>query len=97
MKAVSLGFQFDNVDGWSMREYALGHVTYPLNLSGRSVTLVSSGRQSPDIYDLTVDVLRPDHAAQRIWSFNERPHLVTKQEYQRIFTSGDRNDFESDH
>jgi len=70
MKAASYGFQFDDVDGWSMRDYALGHVTYPLTLGGRS---------------------------RRIWSLDERPHRVTKAEYERLFTSSDRERTGLDH
>ena len=97
MKAASYGFQFDDVDGWSMREYALGHVTYPLTLGGRSLTLLSSGRQWPKVYDLSVDLVLPDQSLRRIWSLDERPHRVTKAEYERLFTSSDRERTGLDH
>jgi hypothetical protein len=78
------GAQFDNVDGWSMREYALGHVTYPVTLNGHSVTIVSSGETWP-LGDVSVDLVRPGTAPQRIWTLDERSRIVSRTEYERIF------------
>ena len=85
MKAASRGFQFDDIEGWSMREYALGRVRYPLTLNGQPVTFVSSGRVPPAIYEPSVDVIRSGQNPQRIWYLDERPHRVSKAEYDKIF------------
>jgi hypothetical protein len=81
------GSQFDNIEGWSMRENALGRVdSYRITLNGQPLTLVSSGRKWPR-GEISLDLIRPGQAPQRIWSNDERPHVVTKTEYQRILVA----------
>jgi hypothetical protein len=82
------GLQFDNVEGWSMREQglALGHVTYPLTLNHQQVTYISTGRR--DSYSpLTVDIKFQTSPPQRIWSFEGGPHPISKAEYESIFNN----------
>jgi hypothetical protein len=80
--ATARGFQFDNVEGWSKREQALGHVTYPLTLNHQQVTYISSGdHDSP----LTVYVKFQAAPPQKIWYFENGAHPVGKKEYEAIF------------
>jgi hypothetical protein len=84
VKEAQRGYQFDDVDGWSMREYPLGRTTYHLTLNGQPLTLVSSGRTWP-IGNVSVDLIRAGQTPERIWSLDERPHIVSKAEYEKIF------------
>jgi len=80
------GFQFDNVEGWSMRKdgLALGHVTYPLTLNHRQVTYISSGDyESP----LTIYVKFQAGPPQKIWYFENGPSPISKKEYESIFNN----------
>jgi hypothetical protein len=84
--ATARGFQFDNVEGWSMREQglALGHVTYALTLNHQQVTYISSGDyDSPS----TVYVKFQAGPPQKIWYFENGPHLISKKEYEGIFNN----------
>jgi hypothetical protein len=84
VKAPSFGYQFDNIDGWSMRTLAQGNPKYQLALNGEPVTISFSGEMWPQ-EPVSVDVQRPGQPAQRIWEFDGRPHRVSKPDYQHIF------------
>jgi hypothetical protein len=87
-------WEFDNIDGWSMRQ--LGAVGPKYQFKGRPVTLtqvtlggqpvsfIFSGETFPQM-PISVDLLRSDQSPQTIWSFDGRPHRVSKTEYERIF------------
>lgn len=89
------GPSFDNVGGWSMRtaagevlstsptDYVEKDAKVTLSLDGEEMTFVmNSGYIS---YQASVDLLRPGKPAERIWQFNERPHMISRAEYQRLF------------
>lgn len=77
-------WEFDNVDGWSMRGFGQTPPNYQLVLNGQPVTLVFSGETWPP-KPLSVDLSRPGQAPQRIWTFDGRPRRVSRAEYERIF------------
>jgi hypothetical protein len=83
-KPDSHPWQFDDVDGWSMRDFGQTPPRYQLVLNGQPVTIVFSGETWPP-KPLSVDLVRPGQAVQRIWTFDGRPHRVSKAEYERIF------------
>lgn len=89
------GPSFDNVGGWSMRtaagevlrhsptDYTEKDAKVTLRLDGEETTFVmNSGYIS---YQAYVDLLRPGKPAERIWEYNERPHMISRAEYQHIF------------
>ncbi|HEX5425294.1 MAG TPA: hypothetical protein VFW94_17225 [Candidatus Acidoferrales bacterium] len=89
------GPSFDNIGGWSMRtaagevlrrsptDYVEKDAKVTLSLDGEEMTFVmNSGYIS---YQASVDLLRPGKPAERIWQFNERPHMISRAEYQRLF------------
>jgi hypothetical protein len=84
MKEAQRSFRFDDVDGWSMREYALSRVTYPLILKGQPMSIVSSGRGQPRS-EGSVELIRPGKPPLEIWRLDERPHIVSKAEYEHMF------------
>jgi hypothetical protein len=79
-------WEFDNVDGWSMRGFGQTGPTYQLTLNGQLVTIVFHGKTSHS-EPLSVDLIRPGQAPQKIWSFDGRPHRVSKSEYGNLFSS----------
>ena len=85
VNALTQGYQFDGFEGWSMRKYALGNNTFHIALNGHTVDLVSSGRTAPYYYDEYVELVRSGQAPQRIWSFDDRSHRVSRAEYERLF------------
>ena len=89
------GPSFDNIAGWSKRtaagqvlrrsptDYVENDAKVTLTVSGKEMTFVmNSGYITHQAF---VDLIRPGHAAQRIWQFDERPHRVSKSEYEKIF------------
>jgi len=84
--AASRNLQFDNVDGWSMRTLGQTAPMYQLVLSGQPLTMVFHGETWPPA-PLSVDLMRPGQPPQTIWSFDGRPHRVSKAEYDRSFGS----------
>jgi hypothetical protein len=78
-------WEFDNVDGWSMRGGGhLGNEQYSFTLDGQSMTVVSVAETlSPA--PLSVQLIRSGQPPQTIWSFDGRPHPVSKAEYRKIF------------
>lgn len=84
-KTVSLHpWEFDNVDGWSMRALGQTPPKYDLVLNGQPVTIVYSGETWPP-KPLSVDLMRPGQAPERIWEFDGRAHRVSKAEYEHTF------------
>jgi hypothetical protein len=83
-KSVFHPWEFDDIDGWSMRAFGQTPPRYELLLNGKPVTIVFSGETSPQ-RPLSVDLIRPGQAPQRIWSFDGRPHRVSRVEYERAF------------
>lgn len=85
--AAALGshpWEFDNIDGWSMR--ALGSTTprSQMVLNGQPVTIIFHGETWPPA-PVSVDLIRPGQSPQTIWTFDGRPHRVSKSEYERLF------------
>jgi hypothetical protein len=83
-------WEFNNVGGWSMR--ALGQTTprYDLTLNGEPVTILFHGETWPPA-PVSMDLIRSGHESQTIWSFDGRPHRVTKAEYERLFAIAGTN------
>jgi hypothetical protein len=77
-------WEFDNVDGWSMRGFGQTPPKYQLVLNGQPVTLVFHGETWPPA-PLSVDLIRPGQPPQTIWTFDGRPHRVSKSVYQHVF------------
>ena len=79
---------FDNRDGWSRRAFGptQGEQKFVVNL-GNDVRLqvdaLPIGRSGNGA--VTIDVMRPDHAPERIWDFSACRGRVSKGEYGRIF------------
>lgn len=85
---------FDSVDGWSMRQ--LGSVgpqqqfngrpvtVTQLTLDGQPVSFIFSGETFPQM-PIAVDLVRSGQSPQTIWSFDGRPHRISKTEYERVF------------
>jgi hypothetical protein len=77
-------WEFDNVNGWSMRGFGQTGPTYQFTLNGQPVTILFHGETS-HAEPLSVDLIRPGQAPQKIWSFDVRPHRVSKSEYETAF------------
>jgi hypothetical protein len=77
-------WEFDNVDGWSMRAFGQTPPRYQLVFNGQPLTLVFSGETWPQ-EPLSVDLIRRGQAPQRIWTFDGRPHRVSRAEYEHTF------------
>jgi hypothetical protein len=77
-------WQFDDVQGWSMRELRQTPAQHRILLNGQFVTIVFHGTTWPP-RPLSVDLIRPGQAAQTIWSFDEAPRRVSKGEYAHLF------------
>jgi hypothetical protein len=87
-------WEFDNIDGWSMRQLGSVGPKYQFNgrpvtrtqltLNGHLVSFVFSGETFPQM-PISVDLLRSDQNPERIWTFDGRPHRVSKAEYEREF------------
>jgi hypothetical protein len=89
---------YDNIGGWSRRmvggkverlsarDYREEDAKVTLELDGKLVTLVmNSGFISRHAY---IDLLRPGHAAERIWDLDAEPHRVSASVYKRMFQEG---------
>ena len=77
-------WQFDNVEGWSMRKFGQTIPKYQLVLNDQPVTIQFSGETWPQ-QPISVDLIRPSKGSQRIWSLDERPHRISKTEYENVF------------
>jgi hypothetical protein len=62
---------------------------YHLVLSGQPATVVISGGETWPETPMTVDLARPGQPPKTIWSFDGRPHAVSKAEYERLFPRRD--------
>jgi hypothetical protein len=72
-------WEFDNVDGWSMRGFGQTPPKYDIVLNGQPVTVVFHGETWPP-RPLSVDLIRPGQRQQTIWSFDGRPRRVSRAE-----------------
>jgi hypothetical protein len=87
-------WQFDNVDGWSMRQLGSVGPKYQFNgrpvtgtqvtLNGQTVSFIFSGETFPQM-PISVDLARSGQSPHTIWSFDGRPRRVSKAEYERVF------------
>ena len=77
---------FDNVNGWSERAQLGGGVRdgyeVPFTLGGEKFSLVT--RQGA-LGEVSIDLIRPGQAPQKIWSLDQSTRWVSKAHYQRIF------------
>lgn len=92
------GPSFDHVEGWSKRTVAGNFITKTLNhrtvtiekdftltirVAGQELTFImNSGFVTRHGY---IDLVRTSQAPERIWTWNEDPHLVSRAEYYRLF------------
>lgn len=78
------GNDFDGIDGWSAR-YALlnrtPEVRFPMTVRNQTLTLVV--RKSATA--LSIDLVKPNGAAETIWSFDRRPRKLSRTEYEHTF------------
>jgi hypothetical protein len=77
-------WEFDNMDGWSMRTLGQTPPRHEIVLNGQPVTIVFHGETWPSA-PVSVDLIRPGQPPQTIWSLDGRPHRVSKAEYMKIF------------
>jgi hypothetical protein len=77
-------WEFDNIDGWSMRQFGQTAPEYHLAFSGQPVTIIFHGETWPP-QPLSVDLIRMGDSPQTIWSLDGRPHPVSRAEYNRAF------------
>jgi hypothetical protein len=77
-------WEFDGVDGWSMRELNENPPKNELILNGQPVTIIFHGETWPK-RPLSVDLVRPGQSPQTIWSFDGRVHMVSRSEYEHAF------------
>ena len=78
--------EFGNVNGWSRRGINAtrvgrnpSHVDFPINLNGRITLLVHEGNP------VSVDLIRPDHAPERVWFHEQSTRRVSAAEYRQVF------------
>jgi hypothetical protein len=83
-RSDSFPLGFDNIDGRSMRALSQIRPEYKLTLDGQTVTMIFRGDTLPPT-PLSLEVIRPGQGPQTIWSFDERPRRVSKEEYERDF------------
>lgn len=77
-------WSFDGVDGWSMRQFGQTPPKYELTLNGQPMTIVFHGATWPAV-PLSVELIRSGQKPHAIWSLDERPHRVSRSEYERLF------------
>jgi len=75
-------WKFDDVDGWSMRSLNVAPTTHELRLNGQPVTIHVN--QDPFGSPHAIELMRPGHPSQTIWTFEDRPHRVSKVEYEKV-------------
>lgn len=80
-------WEFDNLDGWSMRSLGQTPPKYQLVLNGQPVAILFLGKTWPP-RPQSVDLIRSGQSAQAIWSFDGRPHRIGKAEYENAFKKG---------
>jgi hypothetical protein len=83
-RAGSHPWEFDNVDGWSMRALGQTPPEYQFVVNGQPLTIIFHGETWPP-GPVSVDLIRPGQPPQTIWSFDGRPHPVSLAEYGKIF------------
>lgn len=97
-RVIPPGPAYDNVAGWSKRtvggevvresstDFVEKDSEATIQLGGKPVTLsMNSGFISHEAF---IDLLRPQHAPERIWHLNENSYGVSKSTYKRIFGDG---------
>jgi hypothetical protein len=77
-------WEFDGVEGWSMRVLNYKPPKNELILNGQPVTIIFHGETWPK-RPLSVDLVRPGQSPQTIWSFDGRVHMVSRSEYEHAF------------
>ncbi len=94
-KGPPAGPSYDNIEGWSKRTVA-GQVVSKsptvsierdskvrIEVSGKQLTFVmNSGFISHEAH---IDLIRPGQPPERIWHLDEKPHRVSRVEYDQIF------------
>jgi len=78
--------EFAGIEGWSKRGIKgesvgdhPGHYEFSIDLGKEIKLLVRGGNP------VSVDVVRPNHASERVWYHEQRTRRVSKSEYKQIF------------
>lgn len=77
-------WRFDDVDGWSMREFGQTPPTYRVVLGGQPMTVIFHAASWPPA-PLSVELIRTGENPQTIWSLDERARRVSRVEYEHLF------------
>jgi hypothetical protein len=77
-------WEFDNRDGWSMRELGATPHDSPIVLHGQSMTITFHGRTWPP-KPISIDLVRSGQPLQTLWTFDEQPRTVSKSQYYASF------------
>jgi hypothetical protein len=77
-------WEFDNVEGWSMRDLARTTHDHSIMLGDQSIRLIFHGETSPQL-PISLELARSGQSPQTIWSFDGRPHRVSKTDYEKLF------------
>lgn len=79
-------WEFDDIEGWSMRDLRQTPAQHKIVLNNQSVTITFHGPTWPP-KPLSVDLTRPGETTKTLWHFDEEPHRVSKAQYARLFFS----------
>jgi hypothetical protein len=77
-------WEFDNKDGWSMRQFGATPHDSPVVLGGQSMTLTFHGKTWPP-RPISVDLVRSGQSPQTLWTFDGQPRRVSKSQYYASF------------
>ena len=79
-------WEFDNKNGWSMRQFGATPHDTTIVLGGESMTVTfHDGTWPPK--PTSVDLVRSGQSPQTLWLFDGQPHRVTKPKYYASFQS----------
>jgi hypothetical protein len=84
IRTMNLPFNYDDLNGWSARGGLPDDGNVVVTLAGKQVTLVSrsSGKWGLDV---SIDLLRPGQAPERLWNGGDRRQRVSKTQYYQTF------------
>ncbi len=77
-------WEFDNKDGWSMRQFGATPHDTAIILGGESVTITFHGATWPP-KPISLDLVRSGQSSQTLWSFDGESRRLTKSEYYASF------------
>jgi hypothetical protein len=77
-------WEFDNKDGWSMRQFGATPHDSPIVLNSQPMTITFHGKSWPP-KPLSVDLVRDGQQLQTLWTFDPGPRPVSKSQYYASF------------